>query len=165
MSHSTDIAVRGEVIDGTDARLLDRIHILEMENEDLRLKLREAERQVRLAKSIADAATRRLRQVLSPLYQALQQVFGELDVINPDGPDATSTATPANARAYEPWKQKLGKTCAKVIDALLEHGPLDNKALVLATGYDRTTLPRPIAKLRQAGLLLTRDGKYELRQL
>lgn len=156
------LRIEGEV-DNRD----ELIEKLQQENDDLRKQLREAERQVRLAKSIADNATRRLRTVLEPLYRALQQVFGELDVINPESESSGSYGFDTRNRAvWESWKSKLGKTCATVIDALLEYGPLDSKALVVATKLNRTTLPRPLGVLRKAGLLTPRsDGKYELRQL
>lgn len=156
----TGIVVRGEVVDHRDAR----IDELERENRRLNSALAQALSDVRTAEARMGRAVSTLRKQLSPLYRALADVFGELDQIGDTAPPEMR-ASSGNAAAYEQWKQKLGKACARVIDALLTHGPLDNKALVLATGYDRTTLPRPIAKLRQAGLLLTRDGKYVLREL
>lgn len=149
----------GQVIDPRDERIAE----LEEQMQTLTDKLDYARRQLAQAQVEATHATRNLRKQLSPLYRALQEVFGELDTIGGGGDN--EAAAPASHQAYEQWKRKLGAAEGRIIDALLAHGPMDSKALVIATGYHRTTLPRPIAKLRQAGLLLTRDGKYVLREL
>ena len=112
-----------------------------------------------------------LRRQLTPLYRALQSVFGELDATGVEVGNASASphdvaAPDARVKAvWDSWKSRLGDGCAKVIDALQLHGPMNTQQLAVVTGYHRTTIPTYIYKLNKAGLLNKTGGLFSLKQI
>jgi DNA-binding transcriptional ArsR family regulator len=143
-----------------------RLSELEDEVRELRRELQSARSQVRTAQQDAARAVAALRKQLSPLYQALQMVFGEIDQFSTDDytPSAGGTVEPRVRAVWDNWKSKLGST-AKLIDALLLHGEMNTQQLSVATGFHRTTIPAHIFKLNKNGLINKNGGKFSLKQL
>jgi hypothetical protein len=104
-----------------------------------------------------------LRRQLSPLYRALQAVFGELDVFADEGP--TPAASPKVSAVWESWKQKLPGKKAEVIQALLDHGEMTIPQLRVATHSGQQTVYDVTSALFRLGLLNKNGGKYSLKQL
>lgn len=132
---------------------------------------KERQKTVQMTRGVAE-----LRRQLTPLYRALQALFMELDTTGvEDTPPAaganygTSTGPlPSDARVkavWDSWKSRLGDGCAKVIDALQLHGPMNTQQLAVVTGYHRTTIPTYIYKLNKAGLLNKTGGLFSLKQI
>lgn len=69
------------------------------------------------------------------------------------------------SKVWESWKQRLGGSCAKVIDALLTHKDLNTQQLAIATGLHRTTIPNLIFRLNKAGLINKNGGRFSLKSL
>lgn len=166
----------GRVIDiGIDDR--DRqLEELRAENRRLQRVAADAELRADRAQEDAQRALGMLRRQLSPLYKALQAVFGELDAAGvmdaAEGPPAQAdssprpmSADPRVAAVWESWKNKLGGQCAKVIDVLLTHREMNTTQLAIAVGTRRQNIPNLIYKLNQAGLINKNGGRFSLKEL
>ena len=131
-----------------------------LENE-LRVERR---KNVAIEKGVAE-----LRSILSPLYQALGMVFGQIEVMGVKeaavGVGGTPVADLRTKAVWDSWKQKLGEGPAKIIDALLLHREMSTQQLAIATQYHRTSIPAMIFKLNKAGLLNKSGGKFSLKEL
>lgn len=145
---------------------------LREENKKLARALQDANMRAERATEDAVRAVSALRRQLTPLYRALQAVFGELDAPGiGDSRDAEAPSSPpaqdARVRAvWESWKSKLGGTVAKGIDALLLHGELDTAQLAIAAGLDKRTVTNTVVyKLNGAGLINKNGGRFSLKQL
>lgn len=136
---------------------------LEQVNKDLRRSLVVANGEVASAKREASQAVAALRKQLSPLYQALQLVFGEMARVG--GEDELTPTSARVSAVWDSWKQKLPGNPAKVIDALLLHGEMNNTQIGIAIGIRRSNVPQLIFKLNQAGLINKNGTKYSLKQL
>ena len=103
---------------------------------------------------------------LTPLYRALQAVFGELDHAGvDDGPSVSSPAqNPRTSAVWDSWKSKVG-AAGKLIEALRLHGEMNTQQLAIATGLHRTTIPKHIYTLNKAGLLNKNGGRFSLKSL
>lgn len=137
---------------------------------ELERELREERRQ----RAMVERGAVALRQVLTPLYQALGMVFGELDAAGVEASDGvsagTAPATAATARpsspVWESWKQRLGGASAKIIDILLLHGELSQEQIRIHVGTNRKqTIYDAISKLNKAGVIVKRDGKISLKDV
>ena len=131
----------------------------------LEVELENARREVTQTRKENVRAIASLRRHLSPLYQALQAVFGELDTIGGVDEPTTQASNPRVNAVWQSWKSKLGGSCAKLIDALLLHGEMNTQQLAIAVGLHRTTIPALIYKLNQAGLINKSGGKFSLKSL
>lgn len=156
--------IEGQITDVADEpdeaeifRLRDKIRMLESSLAVARMETERAKRE-------SSSAVGSLRKQLSPLYRALQQIFGELDAV---GVDETAQEMPNSrmTQVWASWKQRLGEGPAKIIDALLLHGDMNTQQLAIATGYHRTSIPALIFKLNKAGLLNKNGGRFSLKQL
>lgn len=136
--------VNAEYVDSPDVR----IDKLEREVASLRREL-----------EAMGSAIIQLRHQLAPL-DVLRQAFGGAVV-----EDTTPTADTRIQAVWHSWKQKLGGSCGKVIDALLLHGEMNTRQLAIAVGLHRTTIPALIYKLNQAGLINKNGGRFSLKQL
>lgn len=113
-----------------------------------------------------------LRKSLSPVYMALQMVFGDLDAAGVSEP-ATENREPsspaawsnANNAVWEAWKQRLPGYPAKVIDALLTFGEKSAPQLAVAVGCRRERIYEAVAKLKSAGILVKAGENYSLKKL
>lgn len=149
--------------------------------ETLEAEVRRLTRAVAAANEDAESAHRdtaralaALRRQLTPLYQALQSVFGELDAVGVEmpttaaAPDGVEPAAPANARVaavWESWKAKLPGKPAEFISILLDHGEMSHAQLKIAGRCGSDTVYRTITKLNGAGLINKNGGRFSLKQL
>ena len=165
--------------DGTviDATLLEDdpnvVRIKELE-ADLRTRTRErddAALEARRAREDANRALSMLRHQLTPLYRALQGVFGELDAAgvtenhHPEPGTATTAAAPKNVAVWQAWKEKFPPAVGKVIDALLLHGEMNHSQIKIAARLGSSTVTDCVYKLNKAGLINKNGGKVSLKQL
>ena len=110
-----------------------------------------------------------LRKQLTPLYRALQAVFGEIDAAGVGEGVGEETGNrsenPRVSTVWQSWKSCLGGRKAQVIDALLVHGEMNTTQLAIAIGCNRNTIPNLIFELNKAGLLNKNAGRFSLKQL
>ena len=147
-------------VDNRDEMIAD----LEAEVEGLKAQLAH-EKQAGREGARAVAA---LRKQLTPLYQALQMVFGQMEAVT-----GADVAPAGHAAAHDPrvsavwasWKSKMPGQAAQVIDALLLHGEMNTQQIAIAIGCHRNTVPNLIFKLNKAGLLNKNGGRFSLKQL
>lgn len=135
---------------------------LRSEIRKLRTALEQEKRTAKQSATHMAHATSNLRRQLKPLYQALQQIFGELDTF---GASESTDVTPRVSTVWESWKGKLGIGPAKVIDALLLHGQMNTAQLSIATGYHRNTVPQYVSVLNRAGLITKNGGVFSLKKI
>jgi DNA-binding transcriptional ArsR family regulator len=143
----------------------ERIRELERENGALRDEVERLQLDLKHARSSSSQAVSAIRRQLGPLHAALKLLFGEIDKIEPvDGTGSSSDESRKNP-VWEAWKQRLGQTPARVIDALLVHGELNTQQLAIATGLHRTTIPKAIYVLNKAGLISKNGGRFSLKEI
>lgn len=140
-----------------------KIASLERENAQLRRDVATASLAARQAQESAGLAMGNLRRQLSPLYRALQMVFGELDAAGVSEQDPAGA--PRASAVWENWKQRVGASAAKCIDALIVHRELNTQQMSVATGLHRTTIPKLIYVLNKNGLINKNSGRYSLKEL
>lgn len=130
----------------------------------LKVDLSQARAEMRRTQRDTAAALGALRKNLSPLYRALQAVFGEIEAVgySDDAPVAQNSRVSA---VWESWKSKLPGRTAQIIDALLLHGEMNSTQLAIAIGIHRNNVPPLIFKLNKAGLIDKNGTKYSLKQL
>lgn len=140
-------------------------------SEELHDEIRQLKRELSTTRAEASAAKRdaaramgELRKQLSPLYRALQMVFGELDSAGvSDG--VSPAATPQTSAVWEAWKSRIGGQPAKVIDALLLHGDLNAGQIAIAIGISPKNVAQVIHKLNKASLIEKNNGRFSLKKL
>src|ERR1700733_2294560 len=110
----------------------------------------EALRQEKQKNATIEAGVQQLRTVLSPLFQALQLVFGEIDAMGVGGSTAVE---PQKKAIWEDWKNKLDPQCAKAIDALLIHGEMNQTQLRLHVKCAKGSVAGIVFRLNRAGLI------------
>lgn len=152
------------LLEGTvDTRDAD-IEKLEDDNRDLRRQLREANAAAAGAQRQSTRAVGELRRQLTPLYEALRAVFGEMDSVAPG--EAEGPAVDGKKRGvWESWISKLGGKQAECIKALLEHGEMTVVQLRVATHSGQQTVYDATSKLNKLGLINKNNGRYSLREL
>lgn len=151
-------------LEGNVDRRDEIIEQLRDENASLRHQVASLKSDLGSVRQENSRATAALRRQLSPLYQALQQVFGELDIIGT--PDSPSLADPRKVAVWESWKTKLGGgKPAELIDALLQHGEMNAVQLRVAMHCHINTVYETTGKLLKLGILSKNGGKYSLREL
>lgn len=163
--------IEGEVVPQGDPEL----ERLQAANRQLRRDLDDAKIEARRAREDADRALSALRRQLSPLYRALQMVFGELDAAGvADAVPVSTTGAAAAAAAvgdprvqavWEKWKSHLPGYPARIIDALLIHGEMNTSQLAIAAGCKRQRISEGIVRLNKAGLINKNAGRFSLKQL
>lgn len=135
------------------------------ENRRLKIQVRqldEALRLERLKEEAAAAGVRELRKILKPLHKALAAVFGEIDAMQL-GDEAT--ASPRSSAVWDSWKSRLPGAPAKIIDALLLHGSMNQTQIAIATGLSRSNMPTYIHRINKAGLIDKNGNEYSLKKL
>jgi hypothetical protein len=139
-----------------------RVRILQLEDQ-----LRAANERCRIAEARlaeAQSAVGRLRQNLRPFYEAMRQLFGEMDKVSGgEGPSVPGRA----AVIWESWKDKLGQTstCARIIDALLQHEEMSVAQLRVACKAGQQTIYDATSKMARLGLLDRHAGRYRLKKI
>lgn len=141
------------------------IGMLEERADRLELELRDERRKNQaIEKGVGE-----LRTILSPLYQALGMVFGQIDAMGFSGVEpSTSAPVTKSSPAWESWKQKMGanSAAAKIIDMLMLHGKLNNTQIRIHLGTSRMqTVYDAISKLNKAGLLNKNGDEFSLKEL
>lgn len=134
------------------------------ENRRLRIQVRqldEALRLERLKEEAAQAGVKELRKILNPLHKALGAVFGEMDAMQL----GDEVSSPKSSAVWDSWKSRLGGTSAKIIDALMLHGSMNQTQIAIATGLSRTNMPTYIHKINKAGLIDKNGNEYSLKKL
>ena len=128
---------------------------------DFEYKAEEENRTLRARLAAAEGIISKIRKHFEPEYRDLQALFGDLDKHSPNG------SGPANAGIWEPWKVKLGKRPAQMIDALLERGELTRTQLATLTGQSpgSGSYANNLSQLNKNGLLEKNGDKLSLSKL
>jgi hypothetical protein len=150
----------GETLDPRDRRIIE----LTQEVDEVSAQLAHAEQLLAEAQRQNTRGLSALRRALSPLYNALQDVFGELDKA---GVQDEAANVPTNGRVkaiWDSWKSRMGNA-APVIDALLLQPGMNQTQIAIAIGRHRTTVPALIFKLKQAGLIEKNGDRFSLKSL
>jgi hypothetical protein len=141
---------------------------LRIENGELRrelVKVRQEAAEERQKVVALERGVLTLREILSPLHQALGMVFGEIDGMGVGTASGSAPVPAKNAAAWEQWKQRLGGATARAIDALMVHGEMNQTQLRILLGCATRTVTNVVAALNQAKLIDKRDGKIRLKEL
>ena len=146
------------------AKLHKRIKELESEVHALREQVRE--RGDRLY--ACERPMQMLRKELSPLRNAINAIFGELDAAGIGENQQQDFSSSGNSRVnaiWNSWIQKLPGKKAEFIRALLEHGEMTAVQLKIATHTGTSTVPQVIHQLKDLGLIEKNGSKYSLKPL
>lgn len=107
--------------------------------------------------SATEKGVAELRTILSPLYQALGMVFGQIESMgvtsDPGSPDRSK-----NSSVWEAWKGRLSPLAGRFIDALLTQ-PMTQTQLRIAAGCAKGSVPSTVSELHKAGLINKQGGK------
>ena len=111
-----------------------------------------------------------LRKILSPLYQALGMVFGQVEAMGVSESVAPSSyGDPRKAAVWDSWVEKLGgkdSFAGKMIVALLQHGALTSKQIAIHIGTKRIqTVYETTLKVNKAGILDKNGDRFSLKEL
>lgn len=158
MANEQALVVAGHVFDD-DNELAD----LREEVQQLRSELRAARSEAARAKQDVGQAVAALRRQLTPLYRALQGVFGEMDAIGVE--DATPATNSRTTAVWEAWKSRIGGQPAQLIDAFLLHGEMTSGQIAIAIGINPKNVAQVVHKLNKAGLIQKNGSKFSLKQL
>lgn len=150
----SQLALSGEV-DLTSPRIRE----LEQEVERLKFERDQAIAQAKFAERQAGNSVAALRKVLSPLFQALRGIYGEMDAIAPDQLSAAQNGDPR----WDSWKERLPGRPAEFIDLLLVHGSMSVKQFMAAAHCRKDAVYSTVSKLGQAGVVINNGGRYSLR--
>jgi hypothetical protein len=125
----------------------------------------EALRQERQKNAGVEVGIGELRTMLSPLYQGLQRIFGEIDALGIEGPVNGAGLDPRKAAVWEDWKRKMPGLPAKFIEALMLHGELTQTQLRLHAKCAAGSVAGVVSQLWKAGLINKNGGKISLKEL
>lgn len=142
-----------------------RIAELEAELRELRSDLANAKHAATAAKRDATKGVSELRRQLTPLYRAIQAVFGEMDTIGVEDAAPASATNPHVAAVWASWKSKFHGKPAAIIDALLVHREMNTTQIAIAIGSSRGNVPPMLTKLNKAGLLQKNGNMFSLKAL
>ena len=126
-------------------------------------ELREQLRQEKLKAVSVGRGVTQLREILSPMFNGLKMVFGEIDAMGVvDAPSAPDSRV---AAIWSDWKQKFPGHPSRAIDALLLHGSMTQGQLRIAVGCATGTISNVVSILNRAGLINKNGGKISLKEL
>jgi hypothetical protein len=129
--------------------------------------VQDALREERAKNAQGAAAVTELRRQLSPLYNGLRAVFGEMEAIGMGEVAAQGGGIDPRKRAvWDAWKQRMPGIPSKIIDALLLHGALTQTQLRIHAQCARSSVPNAVMQLNRAGLI-NKDsgGRISLKEL
>ena len=108
-----------------------------------------------------------LRAVLTPLYQALGHIFGEIDAMgtSDSSPSSPTGMDPRKAAVWDDWKRKMPGIPARFIDALMLHGELTQTQLRLHAKCAQGSVAGVVSQLWKAGLINKNGGRISLKEL
>lgn len=152
---SNTLLLNGEV----EGAGLEEIQRLNDRIEELEAELRLARLQAANAKRDAALAMGNLKKQLSPLYRALQMVFGELEAVGDDLPQG-------GGGKWDVVKQRLAPRLREAVDLLLIQGSMKRTQMAAALKMDYSNCTKNVigALLRQ-GLLTDDNGQLRLKEL
>lgn len=114
-----------------------------------------------------------LNQFMQQTGAALMQLRNQVDIIRSGlsvaageiSPGGVTPQAPQFDQRWEAWKQKLGAGTApaRVIDALLTHGPLNRNQLRAASEQAWSTLDASTQRLRNLGLIEKNGNRWNLK--
>ena len=131
-------------------------------------QLNEAEeslRQERLKTAAVERGVTELRTVLTPLYQALQHIFGEIGTMGVNEVTITNDGDPRKKAIWDSWKAKLPSGESKAIDALLLHGTMTTGQLRIHVGCATRTAQNIVTALKSKGLINKNGPQISLKEL
>lgn len=114
--------------------------------------------QMKLERDAMVQAVSGLRKLLAPLWGEVQGM-SELEMFN------ESPAPKGDSHIWDEWKQKLGKACGNIIDALQKHGALDANQINIITKCGRGNVSTYMSRLNKANLIDKNGDKYSLKEI
>ena len=147
-----------------------KLRDLEAENRHLREQLSDKEdelRRERLKTATMERGVGELRTVLTPLYQGLAHIFGEIEGtgVGEVAASPTTGLDPRKAAVWEDWKRKMPGLPSKFIDALMLHGELTQGQLRLHAKCAAGSVAGVVSQLWKNGLINKNGGKISLKSL
>lgn len=120
-------------------------------------RLREENARLRGELGAAKQVIAGMRVQFEPQYKTLHALFSDLNAVNGNGAGA-------DRGIWEPWIQKLGGRCGRMIEALMERGQLTRAQLATLTEQSSTSgsFATNLAKLNTNGLILKEGDKISL---
>lgn len=156
----------------------DTVRLLQRENNELRAELANARAELAQRKLEAAASlnghmhmsrsVEALQKQLSPLYRAMQAVFGDIESAIGTAADSAPSApqvSPNVSFVWAAWKVKFPGVGSKIIDALLVHGEMSTTQLKIVCQAGTSTITNGVSKLNGAGLINKNGGRFSLKQL
>jgi len=143
----------------------DTITSLQRELHDRILRIRELEDELdkeKLRNRGVEVSAASLRNILTPLYNAIGGILGHIDAMDITATDGRSSE---DDKVWESWKQKLGGKTAAAIDALRMHGPMTQAQLRIQLGCATRTVTNVVGALNKAALINKANGKIALKEL
>jgi len=129
-------------------------------------EVEEALRQERLKSATLERGVTELRSVLTPLYNGLQHIFGEIGAVGVSGELVTSSESDPRKKAiWDSWKAKLPSGESKAIDALLLHGTMTTGQLRIHVGCATRTAQNIVTALKSKGLINKNGAQVSLKEL
>ena len=137
--------------------------------ETLSAQLRQAQLDLQTERrktATIEAGVRGLRQQLTPLYQALQSLFGDIDAMGvAESSSSTSGPDPRKQAIWESWKAKLPSGEGRAIDALLLHGTMTTAQLRIHVGCASRTAQNIVTALKSKGLIVKNGPHISLKEM
>lgn len=162
--------LEGRIVDAPDPRDAE-IERLKRELRQANAEKNAAEVRATNAEEEVDALVAPLRQVLTPIHQALKIVFREMDAVDGGGSstgasgDGGAQSETVERKAYwAEWKERLGPSCAKVIDLLLLQGSATVINISTAVKMSTKTVYIATSKMGRSGILQNSGGKFSLKR-
>lgn len=157
-----NLLLEGNVVDTRDEAITVLSQKLRKVSDELEVARREArEWQEKYEETYAQTSA--IQRVLQPQFDALKKLFGMLPAGN-DAP-AGEIRAPQFDQRWDAWKQKLGPGTApaRVIDALLMHGPLNRSQLRQAGELGWSTLDAATSRLKNLSLIEKVGDRWNLK--
>jgi len=118
---------------------------------------------LRAANGTLSAQVHTLNMRLAAVQNLFKDDYAKLKTLFEEHSD--NGAVSGDASVWQPWKEKLGKGPAAVIDVLLERGELTKQQIMTLTTYSEANVRNNLLPaLRRNGLIEIEGGKYRLRQ-
>lgn len=157
----SQLQLEGEVQYGDSNDLRQQIVRLEDELGASRRELTKAKAELNAGKQ----ALEDIRNQLHPLYRSLRLLFGDIESVIGNTPINGSPSAPQFDPKWDAWKQKLGSGTApaRVIDALLTHGPMTRTQLRQAGELGWSTLDAATSRLRNLSLIEKVGDRWQLK--
>lgn len=144
-------------VDDRDQTIAD----LRQENKNLESSCQHLETLLAQEKRRAEGAVRKLRTQLSPLYGALQALFGDMDEIG--GEEAGGSGPAAK---WDAIKSKMPPRHRECIDLLLLQGKMRRTQIASALKMDYSNCTKNVIRaLLRAGWLVANGNELMLKQL